>query len=362
MRQLHDHRARHPRQARRLPAVAEQGDRGAIDRGGQLGVGEMPGLRAQLEGPRANRRPETILAGRLPEMDCQAVSRAPRLTLDDRFELEPRRGTRGGNPQQPIRIVAVQEQVEPAAGSQRSGGRRHRVTKRSCFRAVGGDGRRAEERLEPQRLRRLATNEPRRGEVFEAQLVERRRRGWRAEHQVDPLRRQVLARHGWAAADPKHVRGAHAAQVVDVGREARRPPFAAQRGDSQAHVMERGLEEAPDVHLALVPRGGLAHLAAADAQRRDTSRVAVEAAPRQQAGSQRQAEDRGQRRVAQLAVDLGGDGLDRVEVARRVQRNQLVDELGSSVQDRKPVAQHLDVRPLADVGGRSGDGRFRADR
>src|SRR5207237_9007995 len=117
--------------------------------------------------------------------------------------------------------------------------------------------------------------------------------------------------------------------------ETRRPSLAAERRDGRPHVSERGLEEAPDVDLALVPRGRLADVAAGNSQRRDASRIPVQAAAREQAGGQRQAEDRRKRRVTQLGLDLRGDGLDGVQVAGGVEPNQLVDQLALPIEDRE---------------------------
>ena len=129
-------------------------------------------------------------------------------------------------------------------------------------------------------------------------------------------------------------------------------PITPERSDGDADIADGGLEETPDVHLALMARRRLAHVAIADPQRGDPSGIAVQAAARQQAGGQCQAEDSGQRGVAELRVDLVRDGLQGVEVARGVEIEKLLNQLVSTVEHGEPLAQLLVVEALAHVDGR----------
>ena len=171
------------------------------------------------------------------------------------------------------------------------------------------------------------------------------------EHHVDVVGRQVLADHRGAAADPEHVGRAHAAQLLQACREAGRTPVPPSAASAVRTSCDRRLEQAPHVRLALVARRGLADVATADAERRHAARITVQPAGGQQAGGQRQPEDRGERRIAQLGVDLVGDRLQGVQVARRVEVEQLVDQLAAAVEDREAVAKLLVVQALPDVGG-----------
>ena len=113
---------------------------------------------------------------------------------------------------------------------------------------------------------------PRGGEVLVGQLVDRWARRRRAEDEVDAVGRQVLADDRGPRAEPEHVRRGHPAQLAEVGREARLVAVAREGGDRRADVVERLLERAPHVHLALVAARRLANVAGGDAQRRRRAR------------------------------------------------------------------------------------------
>jgi hypothetical protein len=282
--------------------------------------------------------------------------------MDHRGQVEAGRCPRHRHRQHAVGVVALEQDVEPAPRTKGGGRRRHGVTEGRRLRPVRGGRLRAEERLQAQRLGRLAAQEPRRRQVFEAELVHRRRRRGRAEHEVDPVGWQVLARDRRTAPHPQDVRRAHPPQVVVVGREAGGAALATQRGDRGAHVPERGLEEPPHVDLALVARSRLAHVATGDAQGGDPPRVAVQPAGREEAGCQGKAEDREQGRVAHLRLDLAGDGLEGIQVARRVEAKDLVHKVAPAIEDREPLAQLRDMGTLAHVRGRRLQRRIRMDR
>ena len=128
--------------------------------------------------------------------------------------------------------------------------------------------------------------------------------GGRRQHQVDAVGGKVLSDHRSPGAQPQHVRGRHAAQLAEVGGEARFVPVP-EPADGRPHRLEGLLEGVPHVHLALVAARRLADVAAADPQRGHAAGIAVQPAGGQEAGGQRQLHDGGDGRVAQLGVDLG---------------------------------------------------------
>ena len=136
------------------------------------------------------------------------------------------------------------------------------------------------------------------------------------------------------------------------------PPAARAAGRRSRRGRRRTpLERAPHVDLALVAAGRLSDVAGGDPERGDATRIAVQPARRQQAGRERQAHGRRASGVAQLAVDLRADGVERVQVARRVEVEQLGDELVAAVEDGEPSPELEVLRAVADaLGGRPGAG------
>ncbi len=125
---------------------------------------------------------------------------------------------------------------------------------------------------------------------------------------------------------------------------------AAEGRQGGAHVLVRGFEQAPHVHLAVVARRRLAHVAPTDPQRGHSPRVPVQSAGREQASGEGEAEHRRQGLVVELGVDLVGDRLERVQVARGVQVEDLVCHVAPVVEDREPILELLVGQALADIG------------
>ena len=167
--------------------------------------------------------------------------------------------------------------------------------------------------------------------------------GGRRQHEIDPVGGKVLPDHRSPGAQPQNVGGRHASQLAEVGGEAGLVPVA-EPADRRPNRLEGLLEGAPHVHLALVAARRLADVAAADPQRSDAAGIAVQPARGQEAGGQRQLHDGHHGRVAQLRVDLGRDRVQGIQVARRVEVEQLVDQVLAVVEDRESGVQLLVVR------------------
>ena len=146
---------------------------------------------------------------------------------------------------------------------------------------------------------------------------------------------------------------AHPAELAVVGGEARLLAIAGQRVDRGAHVGECLLEGTPHVHLALMAARRLPNVPGCDPERSDATRVPVQPAGRQQARSERQAHRGRASEVAQLAVDLRADGVERIQVARGVEVEQLGDELVPAVEDGEAGSQLEVLRAVTDALGRA---------
>ena len=189
--------------------------RGPLDRGRQLGIGEVPVVRAEPQRARPDGVAEPILRRRLAEVERHRRRPSAR---DSRWMTS----TSSSSAAAPATATASSRSgsapsirtTAPAARLQRPGGRRHARGAGPSPRRPRPRPRGPEERLEAQRLGRLAAEQPGGGEVLEAQLVDGRGRRRRAEDEVDAVGRQVLADDGRPAADPQHVGRRHAAELV----------------------------------------------------------------------------------------------------------------------------------------------------
>ena len=274
------------------------GPRGPLDRPGQFGIGEVAVGRAQAQG-RGRTASRSRSSADAAEVEHHRIPGPPRLARDGVDELEIGRGPGHGHREHPVRVVALEQDREPATGLQRPGRRGHGVPEHGHLRPVG-PRRAAEQRFEAEGLGRFPAGShavARYSKTARPRSPGRRR----ADDQVDALRRQVLAddrrrhrgsRAGWRPPSRRARRGRRrSAPGADRGR-------APQRG---AHVLVGSLEQAPHVHLAVVPRGGLADVAAADPQRghRPGSRSGGwpgAGSRRGRAGTPRRAAGRGTRR------------------------------------------------------------------
>ncbi len=221
-------------------------------------------------------------------------------------------GQRDG--EQALRIGLLEQDDAPSARLERAGRRDHAVAQGRCL-GTFGVAAGAEDRLQAQRLGRLATEHDRGGEVLEGELVRGRSGGRRRQHQIDAVGGEVLPDHRRPGAQPEDVGGSHASQLAEVGGEARPVPVA-EPADRRPNRLEGLFEGVPHVHLALVAARRLAYVAAADPQRGDAAGIAVQPARGQEAGGQRQLHDGHHGGVAQLGVDLGQDRVQGVQVAR----------------------------------------------
>ena len=114
--QLEQHRARDPGQAGRLPAVAEQGARGPLDRPGQLGIGEVAVGRAQAQGARPHRVAQPVLGRRPSEVERHRIPGPRRLTRDGVDQLEIGRRPGHGHRQHPVRVVTLEQDLNQPPG------------------------------------------------------------------------------------------------------------------------------------------------------------------------------------------------------------------------------------------------------
>ena len=249
------------RQAGGLATVAEQADGRPVDRRRQLGVGEVPlAPTPSRSGLGADRVAQAILGRRLAK-----VERRPRRpsgpTRDGSRRpargRRPRRATARG--EQPLRVGPLEQERRtsrpasarrpPTPGVPQGGG-----LGAGTLRAA-----RAEDRLQAQGLGRLATDQPRRGQVLEA--TARRRSGLSGGEpstRSTPSAGRYCPITAGAAAQPQDVGRAHPAQLAESGREARRAARSRRSAaDRVAHVGERLSNSAPHVHLALVAARGL---------------------------------------------------------------------------------------------------------
>ena len=244
-------RAATRRQRLRLAAVAEQADRGALDRLGQLRVGQLALAPHQASTGRPAPRGAGDPRPRLAEMEDDARRRVRR---DSRWmtstRSRPAAAPATADRQDTLRVVALEQQENqppglsaPAAEAWRAAGRsprRHRPDRRRRRAAPGGSV--------------SAASRPSSHAVARYSKLSSSTLGAEAlgapEHQVDSLRRQVLAD------DSRHDSGSRARSPPRCRRARRSPPRSERlrrsrptARDRRSHVAEglprRGARRSP---------------------------------------------------------------------------------------------------------------------
>ena len=313
---------------------------GPTRRVGQADV--RPGPRRRREGP----------AGR-DELD-DAADLVAGLAEPGTHEPEagPDATERGGHER--LGPARLEEEHHPGIAGQPRLDRRERSTERGGLPAPWRTATGPEQRLERQQGGRLAPEEPAGREVGvgEAVLVGTLRRLADDEAHARTLDRAPddLARLDLEC--PERRCGAEAddggrdplTQAADVVAEAGRSGperVALQPLDEAADHAIAVLEGEPRVPFAPLVAGGQLDPAGVDPDVRDAAREAVEPARGEQRVKQRQPEGGLHRRRPQVRVDPFEDRLEAVELARRVEVEELVHELVVPVEGGEPLVQQV---------------------
>ena len=153
-----------PRSRRRPTAARSMADASS-------GIGQVAALDSEPQRARRDRLAQAILGRRLAQVKDDAVTEAPRLAMDHVDQLEAGRDRRERAREKPLGVRAVEQERAPATRLQCPDRRCQAVTQGGGL-GAGALGATTEDRLQAQRLRRLATEHPRRGQVLVRQLVD----------------------------------------------------------------------------------------------------------------------------------------------------------------------------------------------